>query len=90
MYVYSIYTVFLKLVHLAALSMFSMSSIEKYKNKIYVMFARTRRKQFSITMKGVSLWNSLHKLVKLQSLLKNFEINLQKVLCVNIDFPQNI
>ena len=38
---------------------------EQY-NNFYVMFASTRRKQFSITIKGVSLYNSLHNFVKLQ------------------------
>ena len=55
-----------------------MSSGKKYKNNFYVMFARTRRKQFSITIKGVSLWNSLHHFVKLSSSLRMYEINLKK------------
>ena len=49
---------------------FQCHQIKKYKNDLYVMIARTRRKQFSMTIKGVSLWNSLHNLVKLSSSLR--------------------
>ena len=57
---------------------FSMSSSKKYKNNFYVMFASTRRKQFSITIKGGSLWNSLHNFVKLSSSLRIFKITKKK------------
>ena len=67
-----LYKVFHKLVPLTLQDKFSMSSSKKYKNNFYVMFARTRRKQFSITIKGVSLWNSLNNIVKLSSSLRIF------------------
>ena len=57
------YKVFHKLVPLTLQNKFSMSSSKKYKNNIYVMLARTKRKQFSITIKGVSLSNSLNSIV---------------------------
>ena len=50
--------VFHKLGPLTLQSKFSMSSSKKYKDNFYVMFSRIRRKQFSIIIKGVSLWNS--------------------------------
>ena len=59
------YKVFYKLVSLTLQSKFSMSSSKKYKDNFYVMFARTRRKQFSIIIKGVPLWNSLNNVAKL-------------------------
>ena len=62
------YKVFHKLVPLTLQNKFSMSSSKKYENNSYVMFARTRRKQFSITIMGVSLWNSLYNFMKLSSL----------------------
>ena len=71
------YKVFHKLVPLTLLNKFSMSSSKKYKNNFYVMIARTRRKQFSITITGVSLWNSLRNFVKLSSSLKFFRINVK-------------
>ena len=46
------YKVFHKLVPLTLQNKFSMSSSKKYKNNFYVMFARTRRKLFSITING--------------------------------------
>ena len=52
------YKVFHKLVPLTLLDKFSMSSSKKYKSNFNVMIARTRRKQFSITITDVSLWNS--------------------------------
>ena len=69
------YKVFHKLVPLTLQNKFSMSSSKKYQNNFYVMFARTRRKQFSITIKCVSLWNSLNNIVKLSSSLRIFKIN---------------
>ena len=72
------YKVFRKLVPLTLQNKFSMSSSKKYQNNFYVMFARTRRKQFSITIKGVSLWNSLNNIVKLSSSLRIFKINFKK------------
>ena len=69
------YEVFHKLVPLTLQSKFSMSSSKKYKNNFDVMFARTRRKQFSLTIKGVSLWNSLHNFVKLSLSLRIYKIN---------------
>ena len=72
-----IYKVFHKLVPLTLQNKFSMSSSKKYKNN-FVIFARTRRKQFSITIKVVSLWNSLNNIVKLSSSLRIFNINLKK------------
>ena len=67
------YIVLHKSVPLTLLSKYSMSSSKKYKNDFYVVFARTRRKQFSITIMDVSffyflhLWNSLHNFAKLSS-----------------------
>ena len=49
------YRVLHKLVPLAFQYKCSMSSCKKYKNYFYVMFAITRRKLFSIIIKGVSL-----------------------------------
>ena len=66
------YKVFHKLVPLTLQNKFSMSSSKKYKNNFYVMFARTR-KQFSITIKGVSLWNSLHNFIKLSIIIENLQ-----------------
>ena len=71
----STYKVFHKLVPLILQNKFSMSSSKKNKNNFYVMFARTRRKQSSITIKGVSLHND----VKLSSSLRIYKINLKKV-----------
>ena len=71
-------TVFHKLVPMTLQNKFSMSPSKKYKSNLYVIFARTRKKQFSITIKGVSLWNSLHNFVKLSSSLRIYEINLTK------------
>ena len=51
----SMYKVFHKLVPLTLQNKFSMSSSKKYRNNFFAMFAKTRRKQFSITIKGVSL-----------------------------------
>ena len=72
------YKVFHKLVPLTLQNKFSMSSSKKYQNNFYVMFAGTIRKQFSITIKGVSLWNSLNNIVKLSSSFRIFKINLKK------------
>ena len=47
-------------VYLRILGKFTMSSCKNYNNNFHVMFARTRRKQFSIAIKVVSLWYSLH------------------------------
>ena len=55
--------VFHKLVPLTLQNKFSMSSSKKYPKNFWVIFARTRRKQFSMTIKGVSL----HNFVKLSS-----------------------
>ena len=52
------YKVVHKTVLLILQNKFSMPSSKKYKINYYVMFARTRRKQFLITIKGVKLWNS--------------------------------
>ena len=84
------YKVFHKLVPLTLQNNFSMSLSKKYKNNFYVMFARTRRKQFSITIKGVSLLNSLRSIIKLSSSLRMYKIYFKKVLYVNIYFLQNI
>ena len=82
------YKVFHKLVPLTLQNKFSMSSSKKYKNNIYVMLARTRRRQFSITIKGVSLRNSLNNIVLI---IENFlKLIYQKVFYVNSDFLQNI
>ena len=70
--------VFHNVVPLTLQNKFSMSSSKKYKNNFYVTFARTRRKQFSIKIKGVSLWNSLNNIVKLSSSLRILKINFKK------------
>ena len=62
---------------------------KKYKNNFYAMFARTKRKQFSITIKVVSLLNSLHNFVRLSSSLRISKINVKIFFYVNIDFLQN-
>ena len=60
-----------KVVHifLTLQNMFSMSSCQYIKNiyniiyiykNFFFMFARARRKKFSITIKGMPLWNSSH------------------------------
>ena len=73
-----IYKVLHKFVPLTLQNKFSMSSSKKYKNNFYVMFARTRRKQFSITIKGISLWNSLNNMENFSSSFRIFEIKKKK------------
>ena len=80
--------VFHKLALLTLINKFSMPSNKKYKINFYVMFARTRRKHFSITIKSVSLCNSLHNFVQLSSSLNTLKISIEKVLYLNIDFLQ--
>ena len=54
------YKGFHKLIPLAFQDKSSISSSNKYNTKNYVVLARTRRRQFLITIKCVTLWNSLH------------------------------
>ena len=81
--------VFRKLVPLTLQNKFSFSSSKEYKNNLYFMFEKPRRKQYSIAIKDVSLWNSLHNLVNCFHHGEFLRIIKKKGFYVNMDFLQN-
>ena len=85
----SVYKVVYRLVPLTLQNKFPMSSSKKSKNNFYVV-CKDKKKAFSMPIKSVSLWSSLHNFVNLCSSLRIFNINSQKSLSVNIDFLRNI
>ena len=78
-YMYLYVQSFFKLVPLTLQNKFSMSSRKNIKT-IFILCLQEQetRKQFTITIKGALLWNSLHNFIKLSSSLRIFNINPPK------------